>query len=100
MKRTKSMYYNPTAESRELSLYAENESVLYPQIMAIVANLAKKADKGIYDAEKATLAFFHLMTEASRRYKKDFGYSFDVTARWTAAQDMRDYYTEEGYINA
>jgi hypothetical protein len=27
-------------------------------------------------------------------YKKDFGYSFSVTERWTAAQDLRDAYIE------
>lgn len=92
MKITKSMYYNPTEESKELYLCTENESALYPSICAVVANLEKKIAKGIYNAEQATAAFFHITTAASVQYKKDFGYSFSVTERWTAAQDLRDEY--------
>ena len=59
----------------------------------------EKLEKGVYDAEKAIIAFFHVTTEASNQYKKDFGYSFTVTERWTAAQDMRDAFIAEYNVN-
>lgn len=99
MKKTANMIYRPSAESRELYLVADNESKLYPMKCAIESNLIKKLEKGVYDAEKATIAFFHLTTEASRQYMKDFGYAFNVTERWTAAQDMRDDFISEYNIN-
>ena len=40
-------------EARELKLYAENESALYPQKQAIEKNLAIKAFKGVFDVKKA-----------------------------------------------
>lgn len=95
MKRTKSMIYRPSEESRELYLVTDNESKLYPIKCAIENNLTKKLKKGVYDAEKATMAFFHLTTEASKQYMKDFGYAFNVTERWTAAQDMRNSFLSE-----
>ena len=62
---------------------------------AIENSLIKKLEKGIFDAEKATMAFFHLTTEASKQYMRDFGYAFNVTERWTAAQDLRDDFLAE-----
>ena len=95
MQKTSSMVYRPSEEARELYLVADNESRLYPMKQAIENNLIKKIAKGIFDAEKATEAFFHLATAASNQYKKDFGYAFNVTERWTAAQDLRDDFIAE-----
>lgn len=95
MKKTSSMIYRPSEESRELYLVTDNESKLYPMKQAIENSLIKKLEKGVYDAEKATMAFFHLTTEASKQYMKDFGYAFNVTERWTAAQDLRDDFIAE-----
>ena len=95
MKRTKSMIYKPSDEAQECYIVATNESRLYPMIQAIENNLSKKIVKGIFDAEKATEAFFHVTTEVSKKYLKDFGYAFTVTERWTAAQDMRDSFLSE-----
>lgn len=95
MNRTSSMIYRPSDEAQECYIVATNESRIYPMIQAIESNLIKKINKGIFDAEKATMAFFHVMTEVSRKYMKDFGYAFTVTERWTAAQDMRDSFLEE-----
>lgn len=95
MKKTANMIYKPSEEARELYLVANNESRLYPMIQAVEKNLAKKIVKGVYDAEKATVAFFHVATEASRQYMRDYGYAFSVTDRWTAAQDMRDDFIRE-----
>ena len=96
MKRTKNMVYNPTTEARELFLYATNDGDLYRQMISpIIANLKRKVAKGIYDAEKAIDAFYHVATEASNHYCRDFGYKFSVQDRFTAAVEMADYYSEE-----
>lgn len=91
MKKTKSMIYKPSTESRELYLYATNNGDLYrQQIQYIENNLKKKLAKGIYNHDKAAQAFYYAADNASRLYNRDFGYSFSVTDRWTAAVDMAD----------
>nr|UVX73501.1 MAG: hypothetical protein [Bacteriophage sp.] len=53
MKRTKSMIYKETQESRKLFLYATNSDDLYrSMITGTINNLKKKAIKGQYDREK------------------------------------------------
>ena len=100
MKHTKSMNYNPTIESRELFLYATNDGNIYRQMATpIINNLRKKAQKGMYDKEKAVDAWYKVATEASNKYYKDFGYKFSVTDRFTAAVDMADHYEEEVFFN-
>lgn len=100
MKRTKSHVINETIESRELYLYAVNESTIYPWTISVVRNLAKKWSKGTYDADKAIDAYFPIATEAAKRYCKEFARledapkMFDVTARFTAAAEMEAYYRE------
>lgn len=96
MKRTSSMIYRPTEESKELYLVATNESRLYfQQILPIIKNLGKKMRKGTFDKDKAADAFYYVATAASNQYKKDFGYSFSVQDRFTAAVDMVDSYMED-----
>lgn len=96
MKRTKNMVYHETTESRELFLYATNDGELYRSMISpIIANMKKKVAKGVYDKAKAADAFYHVATEASNHYFRDFGYKFNVTDRFTAACDMADYYEEE-----
>lgn len=96
MTRTKSMIYKETEESRELFLYATNDGTLYRRmIQPIIANLRKKAIKGIYDKEKAVDAFYYVACEASKMYNKDFGYSFSVQDRFTAAVEMEECYRED-----
>ena len=96
MKRTSSMIYNPTSESHELFMVATNSGNLYERmIIPVLENLGKKILKGVYDADRAIEAFYHIADQAARQYKKDFGYMFTVTERWSAAQDMRDYYAED-----
>lgn len=94
MKRTKSMIYNQTQESIELTHFAANTESIYPQICATVRNLAKKFAKGVYDAEKAVDAFYYIACAASDLYKKWFGYGFSVADRFSAAVDLRDYFSE------
>jgi hypothetical protein len=100
MKRTKNMIYKPTEESRELFLYATNDGELYRHMVKpIMENLRKKMAKGIYEKEKAVDAYYHVATEASNKYWKDFGYRFSVADRFTAAVEMADYYEEETFYN-
>lgn len=101
MKHTKSMIYKPSDEARELLLYAINAGRLYDKmIVPVVRNLAKKHTKGIYDATKAVDAFFPIATEAAKMYAREFAqnpdwcFIFDVTARYTTAADMVNYYAE------
>ena len=95
MKRTASMKYNETAESRELFLYATNCGDLYRQrISPAIANLRKKAIKGAYDADKAVDLYYYIVTAASDMYNREFGYKFSVADRFTAAVDMEAYYRE------
>lgn len=96
MKRTASMKYNETAESRELFLYATNCGDLYRQMITpAIENLKKKAAKGKYDADKAVDLYYYITTEASKRYNREFGYSFSVADRFTAAVDMEACYRED-----
>jgi len=100
MKRTKNMIYKETTESRELFLYATNDGELYRGMTtAVINSLKKKAKKGVYDAEKAVDAYYNVATEASRKYNKDFGYSFSVQDRFTVAVEMEGYYKEEVYYD-
>lgn len=96
MKRTKSMKYQETTESRELFLYATNNGDLYrSMITAVIENLRKKAIKGTYDSEKAVDAYYYVACEASKMYNKEFGYSFSVGDRFTVAVEMERYYKED-----
>lgn len=96
MKRTKSMKYQETIESRELYLYAVNTGDLfYSTIRPIINNLRKKAIKGIYDKEKAIDIYYKAACKASEMYKKDFGYGFSVTDRFTCAVDMEEFYRDD-----
>lgn len=95
MKLTKSMIYKESAEAQELYLYAVNDSAIYNMCIPVINNIIKHIERNRYNAEKAIIAFYHIATEAAKKYNKDFGGSFTVTERWTAAQDMRDRYIED-----
>lgn len=96
MKHTKNMTYKETTESRELFLYATNDGNLYRQMITpIINNLRKKAQRGVYNSKKAVDAWYPVATAASEKYNKDYGYTFTVQERFTAAVDMEEYYREE-----
>lgn len=96
MKKTKSMVYNPTVESKELHLYCDNKEVLYNQVTKCkINNLKKKMQKGIYDSEKAIASFYQIATIGSDLYNKDFGYKFSVQDRYTVAVDMEREFRED-----
>lgn len=90
MKRTASMVYRETIESRELHLYGVNNEKVYSQFKAVAKNLRKKIDKGTYDSDKAVDAFYHVANTASAEYNREFGYGFSVQDRFTCACDLRD----------
>ena len=96
MKRTKTMVYKPTQESRELVLFAANNGTLYEkEILTVINCLRKKAAKGTYNSEKAVDAWYRVACSASQMYYKDFGYSFTVTDRFTAAVELEKYFKED-----
>ena len=96
MKRTTSMKYNETAESRELFLYATNCGDLYrQQTLPAIAILREKAIKGTYNADKAVDVYYRIAAAASDMYNREFGYRFSVADRFTAAVDMEAYYRED-----
>ncbi len=96
MKTTKNMVYKPTTETRELHLYATNNFEVYTRFyLPIIKNLNKKHEKGIYETEKAMASFYRIATEASKAYKKEFGFAFTVTERYTVAIELEAEYIEE-----
>lgn len=94
MNRTKSMIYAPSDEARELYLCTINNGDVYPMIKAVVATLHRKVERGTYDKDRAIDAWYHVATEESKYYFKDFGYRFTVTERWTVAVDLEENYFE------
>ena len=94
MKRTKNMIVNPTVESHELTLFTVNENSLYPFIQCYVRNLAKKQQKGIYDTNKAVDGYYTIVTNASEKYNRYFGYRFSVQERYNAAIELESFYFE------
>lgn len=95
MKRTKSMHYEETIGSEELLLYVINDGNFYKERIApLIQNLRSKAIEGLYDADKAVDAYFCVATVASNRHNKEFGYSFSVKDRFSAAVDMERFYRE------
>ena len=101
MKHTKSIVYQPSAEAHELFLYAINDGELYRNMICpVIENMKKKIKKGVYNAEKAQDAFYYVATQASKDYFRDFGYSFNVTNRYTVAVEMVEYYQDEMFFDA
>ena len=96
MKKTKSMIYTPSTEARELTLYTENNALVYQRsILPVLNSLKKHIKRGVYDREKAIIAFYHVATDGSREYARDFGYSFSVRDRYTAAVDLLEFFSDE-----
>ena len=95
MKRTKSMIFNETEESRELYLYAINDRTTYNHYKECEKNLLRKVKKGTYDSDKATDLMYYVATTASNEYKKDFGYGFGVGDRFTVAVMLVSYFEQD-----
>ena len=92
---------NETAH--ELALFAVNEGDLYEsQAFAICRNLARKQLRGVYDADKALIAWGHLATAAAKKYNRDLcGFGsvwhdvFSVADRADAASVIADHYQDQ-----
>ena len=84
------------AEVRELTYYAINHGELYRQrTTSVLENLARKALKGAYDADKAVTAWRHVADDAAKRYSKEHGpCTFPPATRHAVAVSLRAYYTE------
>ena len=101
MKKTASMIIKETIESRELALYQENTSELWPMIQAKINMLKKHVKRNQYNHEKAIEALYPVACEAAKMYAKEFadvnsyGHIFNVTARWTAAAVLLEYIESE-----
>lgn len=64
---------NPETEQRELELFIVNDGDLYRQrVQPIIANLAKKTRKGVYDHAKAAKLWGYLADAGAQKYTKDF----------------------------
>lgn len=101
MKKTPNMVIKETDESRELALCLANDGRLWSWIMHIKDTLAKHIKKGVYDHERAIEAYYPVATKEAKLYIAEFGSDdgfaqcFDVTARWTAAEDLLCYIEAE-----
>lgn len=89
MKHTVNHVIKETHESRELSLWAENDREIYNEIFAAAEYFAKKLHKGLFDEAKAVDRLYPVATAAAQKYCREFGglyyQMFNVTARYTAA---------------
>ncbi len=99
MKRTSSMYYQESAESNELALFAINRSAIkYNYTQPTIKALHKRYTQGLYDKDKAIDAYFRIATQAANLYAKIFAgqrYKFTVQQRFTAAVYLENYYIEQ-----
>lgn len=92
MKKTKNMIIKESAESRELTLFLENNETFYnAHVLPIIKNLEKKQNAGKYDKEKAIILWYYAATSGAELYAKTYAQPgdglkmFDVTARYTTA---------------
>ena len=95
MKHSKNMVIKETTESRELSIFIENNGDLYDTyILPICNNLKRYFKRGTYTREKAIDAFYPAATAGAKLYCKthaqlsDYQYIFNVTARYTVAAEL------------
>lgn len=66
--------YVETAESRELKLYADNDSETYfKHYIPVAKNMSRKLEKGIFDNEKAVTGFLYVIDFAAKKYCREFG---------------------------
>lgn len=91
-----------TADSvaaRELKLYIENESALYPQVKSIQANLAAKKKAGKYSHALAPKTWAYVVEAGAKKYAAEFGGQwntmFTPATRKAAAQSMADAFRDQ-----
>lgn len=102
MKKTSSMVYKRSDESKELLLCTINNGDIYRgAIQPICRAIAKKHKAGVFDLDKATGAFYRVANIAAKDYwaslySSDSKWSdiFSVQCRYTVAVDLLEYYTD------
>ena len=87
---------------RELVLMSDNTSEIYETLfMPIFKNLRRKAEKGIYDSEKAVIAWLKVIDECARIYNRKFGNGenslilFNRATRMEAAKRLEEKMRED-----
>lgn len=75
---------------RELILYIENTSELYPQYQALAKNYARKKRMGTYNPELAVKGVVNLVRSGITMYKKELGSLPKVNAqeKWAVASEL------------
>lgn len=75
--------------ARELALFAENTSEIYNGVLtSVLTNLQRKAKKGIYDKNKAVVAWLHVIDEAAKLYDNWYGSGRDSLQLFNKATRM------------
>lgn len=75
--------------ARELELYATNDGDLYRQkFIPIAKNLIRKIKKGQYNHRMGWKAWMYMVDEAAKKYKREFGDTFDKPTREKAAKEI------------
>lgn len=95
MKRTRSMIIAPSDEARELMLFVANTEVMYNKAKYVVNALKKHYKRGNYSADRAVDAYYNVVTEAAKLYKKWYDGDFSVTDRFNAAVELEEYFRED-----
>lgn len=96
--------FDPHA-ARELELFLMNDYELYrSQYTPIIANLARKKYRGVYDRQKAVKLFMYLMDNGAKKYMREYGNYEDApktftkaTREYVARKFRDDFETEFGY---
>lgn len=87
-----------SVDAHELELYADNDRRVYEQLQVIRRNMQRKRDRGVYDSEKAVVAFMYAANFAAQLYTKEFcgkgphqHGSYGCFAKATRAEVARSY---------
>ena len=85
-------------DERDIFLWSVNTLDLQPKLDAIISNLRKKYNKGVYDGEKAIKAWEYLVLDTIKLYNKEFEEEpirLSAAQRRRVAQVLRDRYEED-----
>jgi hypothetical protein len=86
--------------AHELKIYIDTTAELYNQKKAIVANLKKKAAKGVYNHQLAAKLWMYLADAGAKMYIREFANSGDLPrvfskqTRMKTAQEFADQYKD------
>lgn len=83
------------AQASEIKIFMDNDGDLYrQQTMPIAKNLQKKFDKGTYDKDKATKAWYNSVTSWERTHRADVG-TANKDTRIQVARELESEYRAE-----